>query len=153
MPLVDITTREGWHADADQSVSHRLGQGLPGAFIAEEKKLRLDPGTPEDAVQVDFHEYHKRAVNAADMWVLVRFTEDGLTKAEQNEVRDTVEKIVEHLLDVYEREYEETAGVLEPDDPWLRAMQNRRPQVAIDCFWGPGAGCIIFRDGRPTLYW
>ena len=134
MPLVDITTKEGWHNDADQSLANRLGQALPAAFVAEEKKLHLDEGTPEDAVQVDFHEYHPRAVNAVDIWLLVRFTEDNLTKAEQREVRDAVKGIVEQLLDDY-------------------AMQSGQPVIAIDCFWGPGAGCIIFRDGRQTLYW
>jgi hypothetical protein len=141
MPLVWISCRDPWYPTpaparpapgTPAATVLALGDALPALFTHDTDALRLDAGTPPEAVQVDYRRSHPRAVNHPDVWLLVVLTESGLALAERTGVRDRLrDRIVE----------------------WVADHAASRPVLTVDVFWGPGHGFMLDAAGRTTLDW
>lgn len=138
MPLISITTKPRFHptqqvggGSVGKQMMVDFAQDLPALFVANSKKLRLDADTPEAAVQVAHHKFHQQDVNIPSVWVVVQFSESGLSKKQRKKVSRLVEDI---LLS------------------WFGLNGYSTPKnFAIDCFWGPTHG--VLHNGRNVIRW
>lgn len=132
MPLIQITTIPRLHPwstsrgnsgnTAAQQMTIDLGKALPGLLVGKAKKLRLEKGTPEVAVQVTHRKFHGQDVNTPDMWLVVQFSEDGLDEVQRTKVVSNLKKIL--------------IG-------WFKDNGHAVPEnIACDCFWGPTHGFL-----------
>jgi hypothetical protein len=133
MPLVTITTQQdrvpAETSDLDtplQTKTAAIGAALPRAFLSRKSALLLDEDTPPEAVQVDFKSYHPRAINAADIWFLIIFTEMPPSENAKHRVREAIKAIV--VLALSEQ------GLL------------GKARYATDIQWAGGTGFLEFGD-------
>ncbi len=104
MPLIQITAQPDYYPSDDLSVVNSphqemvagFGNSLPALLVAKIDDLHMDADTPEAGVQVTFHKFHSRDVNAPDLWILIEFSEDGLDEVQQTEA---TAKVKQMLLD------------------------------------------------------
>lgn len=101
MPLIDLTTSPGYHPaekpeldTLDQQMIAMFGEALPRLFVRNTGLLLMDADTPPEGVQVSHKLAGPRDVNAPDLWVLIEFSEDGLTEVQQTEVTYQVKKLL-----------------------------------------------------------
>ena len=101
MLLIDMTVRPGYafpeaedHEIGPKStrcfIRMVMGPELPAIFVRNCALFGMDPNTPEDAVQVRFHDYDKDDINVADIMVQIQFSEDVPDKVTRIEIRDAV---------------------------------------------------------------
>jgi hypothetical protein len=130
MPLIDITCKPNFYpleegGSALQYRTVRLGDSLPSLCLLSKDLLGLEPGTPQEGVQVDYHQFHARAVNAPDIWIKFPFSEPYLGGLRSSEI---VAALKEIIFD------------------WFEADGTNLPGIAVDCFWGPTHGFLKFGD-------
>lgn len=138
MPLIQITTKPDYYpADyrrddtANQSMTGEFAEALPALFVSHIVDFHMDADTPVAGVQVTHQKFHRRDVNAPDMWILIEFSEDGLDEAQQTEATGKVKKA---LLDWFEGN-----DYTLPDD------------YACDVRWSPSHGFL--RIGGTVAEW
>ncbi len=131
MPLVDITCKPRTYpsptapGSKTQQLTEAFGEGLPALFVSHCELLGLSEGTPEAAVQVDYHRFHAKAVNAPDMWVLVRFSEPYPGNKKARRVRNRLDELIRD---------------------WYDHNGQPLPGIAVDLMWGPTHGFLEFAD-------
>ncbi|MFO0862608.1 MAG: hypothetical protein U0516_02720 [Candidatus Saccharibacteria bacterium] len=147
MPLVTVTCTDRYFPPDKVTAGYEMqervyefGQLLPPSICrlmqTKGKMLGLDPETPEIAVQVDFQKYHRRAINAVDIWTKIKFTEPDPGKEKRIIVRDQLIVMIDDLL------------------LHRRIFHNNTFTWAIDGFFdGPGFGCIGDQSGRIIQKW
>lgn len=140
MPLIDITATTDYYPKEDgsrdsvkQSVTADLGRDLPQMIIDHCRELELDAAdTPIEGVQVDFHRYHPKAVNPADIWLLIRFAEDKPeSEGTQRRIRTTIKQMI---------------------DDWFIDNDRMMPNIAVDIQWDGSRGFLSFRTGI-QIFW
>ena len=126
MPLIQITSQHRYYPAAQrgsgtisQMLTADLARALPELFVSKSDKLHMEPGTLEAGVQVTHQKFHGQDVNTPDIWVLVQFSESGLTKKQQLKAKSQVKKLL---------------------TTWLG--DNMPENFAVDCFWGPSHGFL-----------
>ena len=152
LPLVNIVS-EPKFLTGRSSVAYQLGAALPALFVANEQRLRLDPGTPEVAVQVMFAKYGELDINTAEVWVLITFTEDGLTEDQQEDVRQVLRELLYGALAGIVEQRAKLHLAARSDELGLGATENQIPKLVVDSFWGDGHGFMLDRLGNVTLEW
>lgn len=108
-----------------------LATELPALMVKHTDRLRLEPGTPQEAVQVDIKKFHTHAQNSVDIWVHVQLTEQFAHRGDRIPVRDSLIKIVHG---------------------WF-AEHEMGLSWALDIFFGPGHGCFTDLDGKIIERW
>lgn len=138
MPLINIrttpslfptgTSTKGRGTAAQQSIEE-FGASLPDMFVLNSAKLGMTEDTPPAAVQVDYERFHTKAVNAPDLWVMIRFAEPypGKKKAKK------VVRVISRMF-----------------DNWFDVTDALKPGIAVDCFWGPTHGYLAFGSTNET---
>lgn len=132
MPLIDVTLRPGYafpeaegHEFGPEAtryfVRKTFGPELPGLFVNNCAKFGMDVDTPEDGVQVQFHDYDEDDINVADVWIKVQFSEEQTERSERLAIRDAVFGTIVDALHEH--------GLMMPDN------------FILDVFWGPTNGC------------
>ncbi len=136
MPLIDITCKPKSYPPATsdgtkaQQFTEQFGLSLPALFVNHCELLGLNEGTPEAAVQVDYHRFHAKAVNAPDMWVLVRFSEPYPGNKKARRVRNRLDDLIRD---------------------WYDHNSQPLPDIAVDLMWGPTHGFLEF--GNTSERW
>jgi len=144
MPLVTITTKHALHPvdsilERDRAKKETrpmratadFARALPRLFVSNKEALDLDPDTPEKGVQVTHRQFHAQDVNTPDMWVLIFFNEEGLTKDEQKEVTAKIDEII---------------------SIWFDENNQAAPyDLAVDCLWGTNHGFLYM--GTEVIRW
>ena len=132
MPLIDIRTKRGYifpeyglnespSADTKHVIRKVIGPELPSLFVRNSDKFGMDVDTPEAGVQVQFDVYDEDAINPADIWIKVQFSEDKPPRAERLFIRN---RVYEVLVEAF--------YALGLDTP---------KNFMFDVFWGPTNGC------------
>ncbi|MEO5949853.1 MAG: hypothetical protein ABIQ04_00220 [Candidatus Saccharimonadales bacterium] len=133
MPLIDVTLKPGselvlvsWGKTCSQPVINRFirtifGPSLPPLFVANSEALGMEDGTPEDAIQVQFHDFGKDDINVANFWVKVQFSE---TAPEESSREKIVNSIYSLIHGVFHGEGFEMFS-----------------SFVLDVLWGPTSGC------------
>lgn len=129
MPLIDITCKSDFFPEDQEEpgtllVDH-LGSDLPDMCVEHREKLGLESDTPPEGVQVDYHQFHSRAVNAPDVWVKVQFSEPYPGDVPATEITGHFKQLI---------------------FGWFEADGSTLPGIAVDCFWGPTHGFLKFGD-------
>jgi hypothetical protein len=145
MPLVTLTCSSDWYPTAERYSDSRyrdaavyFGESLPDLIAKDGDKLGLDPGTPADAVQVNYELFHPRAINAPDgIWMKIEFTEVVESGTKRMNIRDELRRRIEGWFSDHLEELE----LLWP------------PDFALDIFWGPGHGYFNFGNGTVAHDW
>ncbi|MEI7819168.1 MAG: hypothetical protein WCI47_03550 [bacterium] len=133
MPLIQITTKSKFHPRDDelpnlpqQAMTAEFADVLPALFVARTGIFMMDMNTPEAGVQVTHRKFHKRDVNAPDLWILIEFSEGNLSEIEQIEVTGRVKAM---LLG------------------WFRENGYNIPtDYAVDVRWNPSHGFLRIGD-------
>lgn len=140
MPLVTLTCSNTYYPPDSQNVTVEfpaqrqiieLADMLPTLLIQRADALHLEPGTPEEAVQVDIKKFHAYAKNNVDLWVHVWFSESWAQEDVRIDVRDTLIILIANWLDEHE----------------IKLMW------ALDIAYGPTNGCISDAMGTIQLRW
>jgi hypothetical protein len=132
MPIVTITTSNRLTGETGRPTTtwpFELGEALPEMFHEHRRALHLHPGTPIDATQVDFDEFHVKSINTPDIWILIQFTE-VLSDRKMCEARDEIKWLI--MM-------------------WLERLGPVPPNLAVDIFWGPSHG--FMRYGAIRRQW
>ncbi len=136
MPLIIITTTAAWlpavRPEDDtqlQAITAALGEALPALIAAEADALYLSSTAPK-AVQVDYKQFHPRAVNGVDLWILVQFEGTIPSNLAGYSVRNALRKLI---------------------TDWFESHEYAEPRLTLDAFWGPGHGFAIM--GAADLCW
>jgi len=129
MPLIDVTLKPGFTlTNAGGTVVHtrpflrrKFGPELPGLFAQNCAAFGMEANTPEDGIQVQFHDYDADDINVADVWVKVQFSEEQLDYSKRIHIRDNVFDAIVKLFHLH--------GMQVPDN------------FILDVLWGPTHGC------------
>ncbi len=139
MPLIQITTKSDYYPSEEpsgidlrpQKITGDLADALPKLFLANVQPFQMEADTPEAGIQVTHRKFHRRDVNAPDMWILIEFSEGDLNDTEQTEVTG---KVKEMLLN------------------WFRENNYELPtDYACDVRWSPSHGFL--RIGGTVAEW
>lgn len=132
MPLIDVTLKPGFTLTSkDGLIRHTrhfirkvFGPELPGLFVKNSELFGMDTNTPEDGVQVQFHDYDEDDINVADIWIKVQFSEEQRDRSTRLDIRNEVFDVIVDQLKAH--------GFQRPDN------------IVLDVFWGPthGYGCV-----------
>jgi hypothetical protein len=131
MPRIDIYCRSefnppdahGSACDEKQELVDRMAESLPAIVIARRKKLGLEKGTPEEAVQVRLHRLRRFDRNVPDIGIEFVFTEKPPSKKKRK-------AIAKALKDLFEEYY-----------------GDRDITRSLDIEWGPQHGYIARYEG------
>lgn len=134
MPLIDVTTRPDWALELSDAfdikydpeetrelIRYGLCPQLPRILVSKREKLGMDLDTPENGVQIQFHDFGPDDINVPQLWIKVQFSEDAPERCARTSVRDELFKIVTDLFHLQ--------GMKMPDE------------FMLDVFWGPTHGC------------
>jgi hypothetical protein len=131
VPLITITTtaeRYPLAVPSDdtplQALTAEFGSIIPEIIIGNAEELHLEADTPLEGVQVDYRLYHPRVVNGADFWIVAEFTESGLSKEEEIEVRQHFKVMCRTFFGAH--------------------YETGFPRLATDIFWRQGRGFLIY---------
>ena len=150
MPLVTLTTKAAWHPDTN--VPHislepkpkkivDFGRALPEIMVRNHDKLFLDQSTPLTGVQVSHKLANSHDVNAPDLWIEIRFTEDDLSEIYQTAATAELKRLVYGWFwDYMPHETETPKHLLERFD------------VACDVHWPNGSHGFL-KIGDEALDW
>lgn len=140
MPLVTMTCSNEYYppdvvdafvASPQAQAVLELSLNLPKLILMHADKLRLEDGTPEEAVQVDIRKFHAHSVNSVDLWIHVWFSESWNNETVRHEVRDALISLFHDWFDEHELKLS-----------W-----------ALDIAMGPTHGCIANASGEITQRW
>lgn len=99
----------------------QFGPELPKLFVDNWRTFGMNAGTPEDGVQIQFHDFGEDDINAPSLWIKVQFSE---------EVTDAVKRI-----DIRQAVFSQLANT-------FRSLGVAVPaNFMLDVFWGPTHGC------------
>jgi hypothetical protein len=134
MPLIDVTLRPGYEfpeaevagISSEGPIMARIfirkvfGPELPALFVSNHAEFGMDENTPEEGVQVQFHDYEEDDINIADVWIKVQFSEEPPGESMKFTIRDAVYDAVANLFVAH--------GLAVPNN------------FILDIFWGPTNG-------------
>lgn len=127
MPLITVKMRPNLVLPEIQDaywtrnfVFYLFGPLLPELFALNCKEFGMDPGTPEDGVQVEFEFYGQDTINPADVWIKVQFSEKRPWPWKRIRIRDRVYNAIVGLF--HEMKVQPPANLM------------------LDIFWGPTNG-------------
>lgn len=132
MPLIDITCslseypdhfpqREGEILDY---TALDLGMSLPAICINHKDELGLEQETPLEGVQINYHRFHGRAINAPDIWIKFQLSEPYPGEERAAEIVGNLKRLINDELKA------------------LYVKPGIDLDVAVDCFWGPSHGFL-----------